>query len=136
MTVVLLLSDSYLRESTEESWTEMAEPLVELSRPGCESLDFKLTDINPSTVANVNAFRVSIAMATTNTEFHIFCNSLAGPDCHPEEESLIKFPCVIVIISSVNLLSDVWRASGFHFWHLLRESGGLTEVQFMFTLLY
>ena len=74
MTVVLLLSDSYLRESylresTEESWTEMAEPLVELSRPGCESLDFKLTDINPSTVANVNAFRVSIAMATTNTEF-------------------------------------------------------------------
>lgn len=67
MTVVLLLSASYLRESTEESWTEMAEPLVELSRPGCESLDFKLTDINPSTVAN--AFRVSIAMATTNTEF-------------------------------------------------------------------
>ena len=67
---------------------------------------------------------------------HIFCNSLAGPDSHPEEESRIKLPFVIVIISSVNLLSDVWRARGFHFWHLLRESGGLTEVQFMFTLLY
>ena len=50
MTVVLLLSASYLRESTEECWAEMAESLVELSRPGCESLDFKLTVINPSTV--------------------------------------------------------------------------------------
>ena len=42
----------------ERHRAEMAEPLVELSRLGCESLDFKLTDINPSTV--VNAFRVRL----------------------------------------------------------------------------
>ena len=33
------------------------EPVVELSRPGCESLEFKVGEINPQTVANV--FRVS-----------------------------------------------------------------------------
>ena len=33
------------------------EPIVGLSRPGCESLDFKVGEINPQTVANT--FRVS-----------------------------------------------------------------------------
>ena len=35
----------------------MSEPVVELSRSGYESLEFKVGEINPQTVAN--AFRVS-----------------------------------------------------------------------------
>lgn len=33
------------------------EPVIELSRPGCESLEFKVSEISPQTVGN--AFRVS-----------------------------------------------------------------------------
>ena len=97
---MLLLSASYLRESTGKSWAKMAEPLVEVSRPGCESLDFKLTDINPSTVAN--AFCVSIAMATTNTEFQ-------GPGAETTSNSCF---IVLVIRESVDYVGMVLCRDG------------------------
>ncbi len=36
------------------------EPVVDLSRPGHEPLEFKVAEINPQTVAN--AFRVSLLL--------------------------------------------------------------------------